>query len=97
MGKKSKKAAKDEGKRGFRASSKEGKFLSKLLKSKQLSPGIPPAAIKEMYPVFKAFKNDSFASGLRRMKNKYGLNVRGGTGESVRFDVSLRLTRLLTP
>jgi len=84
MGKKAaKKKAKDQGKQGFRADSKEGEFLAKLLKSKQISSGIPPAAIKEMYPVFHDFKNNSFASGLRRMKNKYGLNVHGGTSKSV--------------
>lgn len=99
MGKKAKKA-KDQGKRGFRSDSKEGKFLAKLLKSKKLSPGIPPAAVKEMYPVFEDFKNDSFASGLRRMKTKFGLNVRGNTGTSVRCDRSMRsffdYTRALT-
>ena len=84
MGKKAKKA-KDQGKRGFRADSKEGQFLAKLLKKGKVSAGITPGAIKELYPVFEDFKNDSFASGLRRMKTKYSCNVRGNTGTSVRF------------
>jgi len=83
MGKKAKKAKKDEGKRGFKANSKEGRFLAKLLKTGKVSAGITPGAIKELHPMFDDFKSDSFAAGLRRMKTKYGCNVRGGTGMSI--------------
>jgi len=70
---------------GFRASRKEGKFLAKLLKTGKVSAGITPGALKELYPQFNKFKNDSFSAGLRRMKTKYGCNVRGHTGKSVWF------------
>ena len=83
---KKKKTSRPEGKLGFRANSKEGKYLSKLLKNKSVSPGITPGAIKELYPVFYKFKNDSFASGLRRMKTKFGYNIRGNTGTSIDID-----------
>jgi len=99
MGKISKRrAARDEGKRGFKANSKEGKFLARLIKNKEISPGITPGALKELHPVFNEFKNNSFASGLRRMKNKFGVNVRGGTGKSVEFgSVLFDVLLLLTP
>jgi len=98
MGKQSKRrAARDEGKRGFKANSKEGRFLARLIKNKEISPGITPGALKELHPVFNEFKNNSFASGLRRMKNKFGVNVRGGTGKLVRFASIASILLLLTP
>ena len=68
---------------GWRANSKDGKFLEKILKSGKLTPGITPGALKEIYPRFLKYKNNSFASGLCRMKAKLGINVRGDTGKSI--------------
>jgi len=70
------------GAKGWKANSKDGSLLAKLLKTKKFSAGVAPAAIKEACPQFSRHKNDSFAAGLRRMKTKFGLNVRGNTGES---------------
>ena len=61
--------------KGWKANSNDGKYLAKLLKSGKISPGTPPAAIKERFPIFDKYKPDSFASGLRRMKNKLGVNA----------------------
>jgi len=69
--------------KGWKANSKDGNLLAKLLKQKKFSAGVAPAAIKEACPQFNRHKNDSFAAGLRRMKTKFGLNVRGDTGESI--------------
>ena len=74
-----------DGKLGWKASSNDGKFLSQLLKTKKVSAGITPGALKEMHPRFKKYKTDSFAAGLRRLKTKYGCNVRGSTGTSILF------------
>jgi hypothetical protein len=68
------------GKLGWKAASKDGKFLTELIKNKKLSPGITPGAIKEIHPRFNKYKPASFAAGLRRLKTKYGVNVRGDTG-----------------
>jgi hypothetical protein len=67
-------------KTGWKVNSKDGKFLCKLLENKKLSPGITPAALKEIYPQFKKYKNESFASALHHLKTKYGSNVCGDTG-----------------
>ena len=85
MGRKQSKAKSVAGrnKLGWKANSPDGKFLAKLLQKKQVSAGITPGAIKELHPRFYKYKNDSFAAGLRRMKTKYGCNVRGGTGKSI--------------
>ena len=66
---------------GWKVSSNDGKFLIKLIKDKKVSAGVTPGAIKELHPRFLKYKNDSFAAGLRRLKTKYGLNVRGDTGK----------------
>ena len=72
-----------QGKKGFRANSKDGRFLRDLLVKKKVSGGITPGALRELYsPRFDEYKNDSFAACLRRMKTKYGINVRGDTGKS---------------
>ena len=68
---------------GWKTNSKDGKLLTKLLKERKLSPGATPGYIKEQFPVFNKYKADSFASGLRRLKSKLGLNVRGNTGKSI--------------
>jgi len=68
--------------RGFKQNSKDGRFLAKLLKTGKVSPGAMPSWIKEMYPRFRVYKRDSFASGLRRMKAKLGLLTRHGGGEN---------------
>ena len=98
MGRAKSKSTTTVNKIGFRANSKEGKFLAKLLQTGKVSAGITPGALKELYPQFKKFKNDSFAAGLRRMKTKYGCNVRGGTGKSIDQSMpAIRLLPLLTP
>ena len=66
---------------GWKVGSKDGKFLTKLFKEKKISPGITPAALKKIHPRFIKYKKDSFSSGLRRLKTKLGVNVRGNTGE----------------
>ncbi len=81
MGKKSSKNTPKSGNKGWKVDSKDGKFLIKLIKDGKVSPGISPGAIKEIHPRFYKYKNDSFASGLRRLKTKYGANTRGATGK----------------
>ena len=83
MGKKSKRRSSSSvsGKKGWRADSEDGKFLTQLFEEGKLRPGDPPGHIKEHHPRFKKYKNDSFASGLRRLKIKLGINERPPPGE----------------
>jgi len=71
-----KKAVANVGTKGFKSQSKDGKFLINLLKKKEVSAGITPTALKQMYPQFQVYKQDSLGSGMRRLKAKYGVNVR---------------------
>jgi len=48
--------------KGWKANSKDGNLLAKLLKQKKFSAGVTPAAIKEACPQFNRCKNDSFAA-----------------------------------
>lgn len=79
------KKAKTETKVGCKrwtANSSDGKFLCQLLKKKEISPGVTPAALKASYPQFQVYKNAAFAAGFRRLKKKYGGNVRANSGEN---------------
>jgi hypothetical protein len=48
------------GSKGWKYESKDGKFLCELLKSKKISAGITPGALKELYPQFQAYKDSLF-------------------------------------
>ena len=86
MGKCNRYARKKGGPRGWKANSKDGRLLAKLLQTKKITAGSGPGVVKEMFPVFNKYKADSFAAGLRRMKTKLGINVRGNTGTSIDVD-----------
>jgi len=60
--------------KGWKANGKDGILLAKLLKQK-FSAGVTPAAIKDACPQFKRCKNDSFATGLHRMRTKFLLDA----------------------
>lgn len=72
------------GNKRWRADSSDGKLLDHLVKTKKISAGMTPAALKELYPRFCVYKTNAFAAALRRLKLKYGTNVRGdSSGEIV--------------
>jgi len=48
--------------KGWKANSKDGNLLAKLLKQKKFSASVTPAAIKEACPQLNRCKNDSFAA-----------------------------------
>ena len=83
MGKKSKARKKVYQTKGWKTDSKDGKFLTKLIKSGEITVGMPPAQIKEKWPQFKVYKADPFSSGLRRIRGKLGLLTRDGAGKSL--------------
>jgi len=76
MGKQNKSRSSTKKVRGWKSNSKDGRFLMKLFKTGKLHPGDPPSHIKELYKQFRKYKPDSFASGLRRLKNKLAINAR---------------------
>jgi hypothetical protein len=71
------------GYKGWKADSKDGKFLEKLIASNKISAGTTPAALKDMHPQFNAYKPEALASAFRRLKQKYGTNVRGDTSGEI--------------
>lgn len=71
-----------EGTKGWKSGSKDGKYLEHLIKNNKVSAGITAGALKEDFPQFKKYKSDAFAAALRRLRKKYGSNVRGESGES---------------
>jgi hypothetical protein len=74
------------GNKRWKADSRDGKLLDMLVKSKKISAGMTPGALKDLYPQFNVYKNDAFASALRRLKLKHGTNVRGdSSGKNVLF------------
>jgi len=97
MGKQCKSKRSTKKVRGWKANSKDGKFLMKLFKTGKLRPGDPPSHIKELYKQFRKYKPDSFASGLRRLKNKLAINARpapdAGTRKLIRRSIACLLAR----
>ena len=73
------------GNKRWRADSSDGKLLAKLVKSKTISAGMTPAALKDLYPRFNVYKNAAFAAALRRLKQKHGANVRGDSSGEIVF------------
>ena len=59
----------------------DGKLLTRILSSGEVSPGSPPAFILESYPVFKKYKYESFTGAVRRIKKNLGLMVRKTNGK----------------
>ena len=76
------------GNKRWRADSSDGKLLEKLVKNKKISAGMTPGALKDLYPQFNVYKNVAFAGALRRLKLKYGANVRGDSSGEIAFLVS---------
>ena len=71
------------GGKGWKANNKDGKLLYKLLKKGLVQKDTPPGAVKEKWPQFRAYKDEAFAGGLRRMKHKMGLLVRDPMGKLI--------------
>lgn len=71
------KQSKESGNKGWKINTKDGRLLTKLLEKGTVSAGITPTALCEQYPQFKKYKGDSLGAGLRRLKDKLGVNARG--------------------
>ena len=66
-----------QGMKGWKQSSRDGLKLIYLLRKGLVSPGVTPTALKEEYPQYRKYKPDALSAGLRRIKAKYSINVRG--------------------
>jgi len=83
MGKGSKRRIrKKSGWKGWKLKTPDGHFLTKLFKTGKLSPAAMPALIRERYPQFRKYKEDSFSAGVRRLKGKLAVNTRRGNEEN---------------
>jgi len=61
----------------WNCNSKDGKKLKKLLEGGVITASMSPKVIREMFPQFQKYGDQSFRSALSRMKTLTGFNTRG--------------------